>query len=77
MKNAPNASSVVRNDYKNELNHFEVSRSSVSAVSKLIFADKDSLESSWRDLQDVHTSAPLSSQFSKNVSLFAICTTPK
>ena len=39
---------------------------SFSAVSKPIFASKYSLESSWRDLQDLHSFAPLRpQQFSK------------
>ena len=46
-------------------------RGSFSAVSTPIFASKYSLESSWRDLQDVHTFAPLRSQnFSQISSTF-------
>ena len=46
-------------------------RGSFSAVSTPIFASKYSLESSWRDLQDLHTSAPLRSQnFSQKSSTF-------
>ena len=41
-------------------------RGSFSAVSTPIFAIKYSLESSWRDLQDLHTFAPLRSQISAN-----------
>ena len=37
----------------------QTSRGSFSAVSTPIFASKYSLESSWRDLQDSHTFAPL------------------
>ena len=36
---------------------------SFSAVSKPIFASKYSLESSWRDLQDLHAFAPLRPQY--------------
>ena len=44
---------------------------SLSAVSKPIFASKYSLESIFRDLQVVHTFAPLRSQnFSKKVAIF-------
>ena len=46
-------------------------RGSFSAVSTPIFASKYSLESSWRDLQDLHTFAPLRSQnFSQKSSTF-------
>ena len=46
-------------------------RGSFSAVSMPIFASKYSLESSWRDLQDLHTFAPLRSQnFSPKSSTF-------
>ena len=46
-------------------------RGSFSAVSTPIFASKRSLESSWRDLQDLHTFAPLRSQnFSQKSSTF-------
>ena len=44
---------------------------SFSAVSTSIFTSKYSLESSWRDLQDLHTFAPLRSQnFSQTSSTF-------
>ena len=44
---------------------------SFSAVSKPNFASKYSLESSWRDLQDLHAFAPLSNQnFSLTSSMF-------
>ena len=46
-------------ELKNEMNHLHTLRGSFSAVSKPIFACKTSLESSWRDLQDLHTFAPL------------------
>ena len=46
-------------------------RGSFSAVSKPNFASKYSLESSWRDLQDLHAFAPLRPQyFSKFSSNF-------
>ena len=46
-------------------------RCSFSAVSTPIFASKDSSESSWRDLQDSHTFAPLRLQnFSQKSSNF-------
>ena len=46
-------------------------RGSFSAVSTPIFASKYSLESSWRDLTDLHTFAPLRSQnFSQKSSTF-------
>ena len=46
-------------------------RGSFSAVSKPNFASKYSLESSWRDLQDLHAFAPLRPQyFSKFASNF-------
>ena len=49
----------------------QTSRGSFSAVSTPIFASKYSLESSWRDLQDLDTSAPLRSQnFSQKSSTF-------
>ena len=44
---------------------------SFSAASTPIFASKYSLESSWRDLQDLHTFAPLRSQhYSQKSSTF-------
>ena len=47
------------------------SRGSFSAVSTPIFASKYSLESFWRDLQDLHAFAPLRPQyFSKISSIF-------
>ena len=46
-------------------------RGSVSAVSTPIFASNYLLESSWRDLQDLHTFTPLGSQnFSQKSSTF-------
>ena len=49
----------------------QTSRGSFSAVSTPIFARKYSLESSWRDLQDSHTFAPLRLQnFSQKSSNF-------
>ena len=41
---------------------------SFSAVSKPNFASKYSLESSWRDLQDLHAFAPLRPQYFSNFS---------
>ena len=46
----------------------ETSRGAFSAVPKPIFASKYSLESSWRDLQDLHSFAPLRPE---NVSEFS------
>ena len=43
-------------------------RGSFSAVSTPIFASKYSLESSWRDRQDLHAFAPLRPQCFRNVS---------
>ena len=49
----------------------QISKGSFSAVSKPKFASKYSLESSWRDLQDLHAFAPLSIQnFSQISSIF-------
>ena len=51
----------------------QTSNGSFSAVSKPIFASKHSLESSRRDLQDLHTSAPLRLQnVSKHASNFLL-----
>ena len=44
-----------------------------SAGSKLIFASYDSLESSWRDLQDLHTCAPLRPQYIRKCSSNVFC----
>ena len=43
-------------------------RGSFSAVSKPNFASKYSLESSWRDLEDLHVFAPLRPQYFINFS---------
>ena len=52
-------------------NFLQTLRGSFSAVSTPVFASKYSLESSWRDLKDLHTFAPLRSQnFSQNSSTF-------
>ena len=60
----------------NELNHLKTLRGSCSAASKPIFASRYSLlvETSWRDLQDFQTFAPLTPQnFRKDASnVFAI-----
>jgi len=45
-------------------------RSSFSAVSTPIFASKHSLESSWRDLEDLHAFAPLRPQYFSKISSF-------
>ena len=46
---------------------FEIFEGSFSAVSAPKFASKYSLESSWRDLQDKHTFAPLQTQNYQNL----------
>ena len=61
--------------FQTSIYSWQTLRGSFSAVSKPIFASKYSLESSWRDLQDLHAwftyFSPLGSQdFSQKSSIF-------
>ena len=62
---------LLRRRMKNEWNHPQTLRGSFSAVSTATIATKYSFFQDFRDLQDLHTFAPLRSQnFSKKPSKF-------